>query len=445
MRMIWLVVPPIVSLTFGGAYLIKDPPRDVGATRELLDSSDEDVAENNPPSIRVGQEQIPTQTMKLPSGGSITVAANKGTQSIPLDLDVKAQETPSPKPLPTTAGTRAEKMILDQKIKGVIPVYFQTNRKVKEGSPFTLEQVTFERSSAPTFGMVRVSIPAAHKLGRVETPQLNWWGAKEAENIGEHFTVFNVAKLTREEFLASMSTPAKSILLFVHGYNVSFVDASFTSAQIAFDAKYKGRVVMFSWPSKGGLLDYDYDRESATLSSDSLFDLLKTIKTQADITRIILVAHSLGSEVVIGALQQAALSSTKLGITELIFAASDVSRDLYLQRATQIIAAADHVTLYASSTDKALLTSLKKAQSGSRMGYVTKNGPTLVPGIETIDVSAVGGDMFSLNHGTYAKSRAVLDDIGRLLIRSDHPPHTRTTSLEAVPDDANPKYWRYPD
>ncbi len=345
-------------------------------------------------------------------------------------------------PVPGTEPGSAAKA-LSKKIKGVVPVYFQTNRVVKDGEEPLLKQVTYERSPAPTFGVVEVSIPIAHKLGKIELPQTNFLGFVEAEDTGKHFTVLRASKLTREQFVAGMANDKKSLMLFVHGYNVSFSNAAFTSAQIAFDVNYEGRVVMFSWPSKAGLLDYDYDRESAVISSDALFDLLKTIKNETDITRIVVIAHSLGSEVVIGALHQASLTATKLGITELIFAASDVSRDMYLQRAEQIKASAEKVTLYASSSDRALLASLKKAQSGTRMGYVLKEGPTLVPGVETIDVTAVGADMFALNHSTYAKSRAVLDDIGRLLLKSDHPPHERTTTLERRPDKKNIKYWLY--
>jgi esterase/lipase superfamily enzyme len=332
-----------------------------------------------------------------------------------------------------------------QGIKGIVPVYFQTNRKIIDGTPFSLAHVTSERSLSSSFGVVDVSIPVAHRMGAIERPGYTWLGTKQKQNVAEHFTIYSLSKLSQQQFVTAMANPEKSLMLFVHGYNVSFTDAAFSAAQLAFDAKYKGRVVMFSWPSKGGLFDYDYDRESAVFSSDALFELLKTIKQSTDISRIIVVAHSLGSEIVIGTLHQATLSATKLGITELIFAASDVSRDLYLQRGKHIREAADHVTLYASSTDRALLASLVKAQSGTRMGYVLKDGPTLVEGIETIDVSAVGEDMFALNHSTYAKSRAVVDDIGRLLFRSDHPPHTRTVTFELKPDENNPKYWRYPD
>ncbi|MBP0114358.1 alpha/beta fold hydrolase [Bradyrhizobium vignae] len=335
-------------------------------------------------------------------------------------------------------------MVNKPAIKGVVPVYFATDREVAGGPGLELSQISYARAATNTFGYVTVSIPIVHKMGEVEIPGTSLWGA-EAEQDGKHFRIQKLSRLSREEFAAAIANPADSLMLFVHGYNVAFRDAAFKAAQIAFDANYKGRVMMYSWPSKGGLTDYDYDRESALYAPDGLFDLLQLIKKEGKVSRIIVIAHSLGSEVVLGALHQAALSQTALVITELIFAAPDVDRDVYLQRASQIKAAAGAVTLYASSTDLALLASMKKAQSKSRMGFVTRTGPTLVAGIETIDVSAVGSEMFALNHSTYSTSRAVLDDIGRIISSSTHlRPPQRTPTLRSMPDDSNTTYWMYP-
>jgi esterase/lipase superfamily enzyme len=334
--------------------------------------------------------------------------------------------------------------LADPKIKGYVPVYFSTNRRVKSGVPFAVNSITYEPSEEATLGRVLVSVPIIHKLGQTEVPGTSFFGFKETPDAGKHFMVQSISKMTREQFVAAMANPADSLMLFVHGYNVSFTDAAFKSAQIAFDVHYQGRVLMYSWPSKGGMFDYDYDRESALVSSDALFDLLKLVKNEAKVSKIIVVAHSLGSEVLIGALQQAFLSGTKLGISELVFAASDVSANLYKLRGKQIVEAADKVTLYASSTDLALLASLKKSQTDTRMGYVLKSGPTIVKGVETIDVSAVGQDMFGLNHSTFSTSRAVIDDIGRIIVSGDHPPEKRIPSLELMPNKTNATYWMYP-
>jgi esterase/lipase superfamily enzyme len=55
--------------------------------------------------------------------------------------------------------------------------------------------------------------------------------------------------------------------VFTHGYNVSFEEAARRAAQLAFDLNFRGRVVLFSWPSCGSLLGYGADEERALLSA----------------------------------------------------------------------------------------------------------------------------------------------------------------------------------
>jgi hypothetical protein len=62
-----------------------------------------------------------------------------------------------------------------------------------------------------------------------------------------------------------------------------------------------------------------------------------------------------------------------------------------------------------------------------------------------IDVTAVGDDMFGLDHGTFSGSRAVLDDLGRLIRSVTHlKPNERTPTLRLMPDQAHVQYWLYP-
>jgi hypothetical protein len=73
------------------------------------------------------------------------------------------------------------------------------------------------------------------------------------------------------------------------------------------------------------------------------------------------------------------------------------------RKAEQIRSVAKNVTLYASAADKALLASGEKSY-GTRLGFVGPSGPNIFPGIEVIDVTAVGDDMLGLDHGTFASA-----------------------------------------
>ena len=334
---------------------------------------------------------------------------------------------------------------LPPNVKALQPVFFATNRKVTDTSVLKVASFTSDRSNKTIFGRAIVSVPEEHVIGSVERPKFVWYKLSvEAETDKDHFRIRELARLSRDDFAAGLKNDADSALVFVHGYNVPFDDAIYKSAQIAYDSGFTGTVAAFSWPSRGKLLSYDYDEKSAEYSTGALFDLLKLVRFEAKVKNIYVVAHSLGSRIVADALQQAALSKTPLDITELVFAAPDVDKDVFSSKAEHIKAVAGKVTIYASAVDRALMASGKKAGGISRMGFVSATGPNLIDGIEMIDVTAVGDDMFGLNHSTFSGARAVLDDIGRIILDHKHPPNLRSPTLEMLPNKTSPLYWRYP-
>jgi hypothetical protein len=64
--------------------------------------------------------------------------------------------------------------------------------------------------------------------------------------------------------------------------------------------------------------------------------------------------------------------------------------------------------------------------------------------MDSIDVTALGDDLFALNHGVFSTSRVLIDDIGRLLLHGTRPPDLRTPELLRVPETPPTKYWKYP-
>ena len=100
------------------------------------------------------------------------------------------------------------------------------------------------------------------------------------------------------------------------------------------------------------------------------------------------------------------------------------------------------MTLYASSADVPVGVSGVVAQM-PRAGSVGPEGPLVVEGIDSIDVTAMGDDLFALNHDTYANSE-VIEDIARIIRSETRPPNFRTSRIIGVPEGAErPRYWRY--
>jgi hypothetical protein len=78
-----------------------------------------------------------------------------------------------------------------------------------------------------------------------------------------------------------------------------------------------------------------------------------------------------------------------------------------------------------------------------RAGDVPPDGPVIVPGIDTIDVTSTGADLLALNHSLYAEKSALLNGIGLLLLTGERPPDRRVPILQRV-HTARGDFWRYP-
>src|SRR5262249_22955761 len=125
----------------------------------------------------------------------------------------------------------------------------------------------------------------------------------------KHVFLHSVEPLGLEPFKEALTLQAGSqrntgILLFVHGFNVTFAAAVRRTAQIAYDLAFDGPVVLFSWPSKGEVLGYSADAATVEWAAPHLKQLLMLIRTVRESTSIHVVAHSIGNRSLLGALKE---------------------------------------------------------------------------------------------------------------------------------------------
>ena len=101
------------------------------------------------------------------------------------------------------------------------------------------------------------------------------------------------------------------------------------------------------------------------------------------------------------------------------------------------------MTLYCSANDRAMAASRRVAGGVPRAGDVPADGPIVIAGIDTIDVTQTSTDILALNHSSYAEKSALLNDIGLLLQTGERPPEKRIPILQKV---STPRgdFWRYP-
>ena len=117
-------------------------------------------------------------------------------------------------------------------------------------------------------------------------------------------------------------------------------------------------------------------------------------------------------------------------------------RRIFRTSPKKITGVAKGLTLYASSNDRAMMVSRSVHRDIPRAGDVQLSGPVIVPGIDSVDVSAVSTALFSTNHSTYAESKELLSDISALMLEGKHPPSFRNGKFKAQGEEQR-VYWRY--
>ena len=360
---------------------------------------------------------------------------------------------PPPAPVsPPPAGAAAT---VDQTFD-TVPVFFGTDRTV-EPDPKRLKYGS-ERGHQLQLGRAMVTVPTAHKVPNIERPwvvEIPYFKLKiyeEAEDRAKHFTLQEISALSKEQMLAFVKERlAKSAgfkdhaLVFVHGFNTSFDDALYRTAQITYDLKFDGAPFVYSWPSGGKVASYTYDRGSAEQAEPHLAEFLNLVVKESGAKSISLIAHSMGNELLLRVLERMRpVAPDGVVISQVILAAPDVDRDKFTNIAHEIMNFAKGVTLYAASNDKALGYSARFWGGVPRAGDVPATGPLVVPGVDTIDVTSVSTDSLGLNHSGYAENNALLNDIKLLIQTGERPPDKRIPILERMTTASGAAYWRYP-
>jgi esterase/lipase superfamily enzyme len=385
-----------------------------------------------------------------PSGGSVGEAARPKTAEPAV---------------PAAGGTPPADKTAEDKPYASVPVLFGTDRKQGETRKAkwgdNVDTYGGESQFKLALGKAIVTVPiqkGVRERGSVPRPELIVFGFRVpwgTEQLDKHFTIYSANTLDEATFLAEVKanlakskSTDKHAFLFVHGYNVTFEDSLYRTAQIAHDLEFDGAAFMYSWPSKGDPKAYLYDEDRAKGARPHLRAYLEMISAKTDVKNLHVVAHSKGAELLVDVLNELSATpgiASKLRINEIILAAPDIDRANFEQIATRIVGIAQRgVTLYASNNDKALSLSNTIRLGTVRAGEVPAGlGPVLVKGMDTIDISAASTDFFSSNHITFAERQSLITDMRSILDKGQHPPDLRSLSLfKAITLDRG-RYWQY--
>ena len=226
-------------------------------------------------------------------------------------------------------------------------------------------------------------------------------------------------------------------LIFVHGFNTRYDDAVFRFAQFVHDSKTDFTPVLFTWPSRGRLVDYAYDRESTNYSRDAFEALLRGAAANSDVKEISILAHSMGTWLTMETLRQIAIKDGRLPakIHDVILASPDIDADVFRRQIARLGQPRPRLTLFVSRDDKALDVSRLIAGDVERVGAID---PRAEPWKSTIAKENV--TVFDLTdvktsdelaHGKYAASSDVVQLIGSRLVAGQPISDARTGGVGA--------------
>lgn len=332
-------------------------------------------------------------------------------------------------------------------------------------------------------GEVTVTVPARHKTADKIKAELGMRWEVSDKRRGEAFTIWSAAPLDEETFwsratalLADDDPNNKQAFVYIHGFNNTFEDAAFRTAQIKYDTGFDGPAFFYSWPANGKLTDYLSDQEDADLSVQAVTDFIREIRLQMpEDVEVNLIAHSMGSRIMGQAMFRLAQDQAVIdagGFGHIIFASGDLDRCLFAEWVGASRTIAEDVTLYMSEKDKAVQLSdmLRKLSvlgreddPKGRIGFIDEL--TGVPvfdfdgdrsthqNVFTVDISDTDRQGFfgleidwldtRVQHSAYAETVDIIEDIKELWAGGPADPGKRN------PDKLKPvvcetgTYWRF--
>ena len=266
----------------------------------------------------------------------------------------------------------------------------------------------------------------------------------------------------------------KEVVLFVHGYHTSFESAALTMGELC---HFLGRDFVcgiFSWPAggtRGMLLGYDFDRESAEYAVEDLVKVIRIIGRTPGVERIHLIAHSRGTDTLASALAELSVEAYALRsapdrefhIGNVVLIAPDLDGDVALTKIFKVFSDPDlpfggkadpaalippapglSVTLYVSPDDKALATASWLSGSIARLGRIVATAFTddqieAISLLRAVDIIEVSGTTDFFGHSYFISNPQVSADLIAML-RYGLRPNDPGRPLDRI---AGP-FWRVP-
>lgn len=247
------------------------------------------------------------------------------------------------------------------------PVFVGSTRGL---DPETGAAFGFTRSETLQRARFDVSVPPDHKTGQLQYPLKGRKVDPQKDFLLAGSKDFPDPSAFQAELRQSLRSSGGEAVVFVHGFNNTFAEGLYRLTQMGVDFDLPKTMVYYAWPSRGHVLGYAYDRDSAVFARDGLRQTLRELR-QAGAQRILLVGHSMGSSVTMETLRDIALSGeteTMARLSGVLLISPDIDVDMFREQARTIGHLPQPFVIFTSQKDKALRLSSKIAGERDRLG-----------------------------------------------------------------------------
>jgi esterase/lipase superfamily enzyme len=267
-------------------------------------------------------------------------------------------------------------------------VFVGTNRMLEADGVFSAERSTLTR-----FRRYDIGIPADREPGSLRLPRSGQTPDPTRDFLtmqAQDYPDTDGFRRALRMALAAQPPGARDAVVFVHGYNTRYAEGIYRLAQLSHDLQIPGVAVHFAWPSAGDPMVYAFDRDSALFARDGLESLLRQVAA-AGPRRIILIAHSMGSQLTMETLRQIAIDgrSDLMGrIGAVVLISPDLDVDVFRAQAQRIGTLPRPFLIVASPRDRILALSGVLTGQHERLGHLGDASVLADLDVTLVDVSA---------------------------------------------------------
>ena len=277
-----------------------------------------------------------------------------------------------------------------------------------------------DRGNGVSYASMVVSLPPGRKPGTMQ------WPSSSPGNPQTDFTLTSMEPMQAGDlarWFRERSGERRRVFVYVHGFNTRFDRAVFRMAQFTHDSAIDAAPVLYSWPSRGQLLDYRRDMDNASYARSDLANLLEIAVESPSVEEVVILAHSMGSWVAVEAVKQIALKhgGVPRKITNLMLASPDLDIGVFRRQVQDMGDIRPRITLFVSQADKALRVSAVLSRGATRLGSVDLDNDAYreqlgdLEGVTVLDLTALkSGD--HINHSAHSRSPDVVRLIGQRLV-----------------------------